>query len=43
MAVKATNDFEHEMAQRFGGGGGVEPAADDVSRLRRALPLALPS
>ena len=32
VAVKATNDFENDMARRFGGSG-VDPAADEVSAL----------
>lgn len=30
VAVKATNDFEQEMAKRFGGGGSGDSVADDV-------------
>lgn len=30
MAVKATNDFEQEMAKRFGGGGSGDSMADEV-------------
>jgi hypothetical protein len=31
VAVKATNDFEQEMAKRFSGGDGADAAADDVT------------
>ncbi len=30
VAVKATNDFEQEMAKRFGGGGSGDSVADEV-------------
>ena len=30
MAVKATNDFEAEMARRFGGGGASEEEPPEV-------------
>lgn len=30
VAVKATNDFEQEMAKRFGGGSGADSVADEV-------------
>ncbi len=30
VAVKATNDFEQEMAKRFGGGGSSDSVADEV-------------
>ena len=36
MAVKATNDFETEMAERFGGGG--KDAAAEVPQRRPVCP-----
>jgi len=42
VAVKATNDFEQEMAKRFGGGSGADSVADEVcsSALRHMKFLA---
>ncbi len=43
VAVKATNDFEQEMAKRFGGGGSGDSVADEVRLVFCAYCRFLPS